>query len=276
MLVLLAAALLSQADAGAPATDAGAPPVAEAAAPAPKPSLVEQYGDLKKFVALPLGERKKIVQANQKEVGELIAATSPGVLLDIGKQVAEGMGVYKATLAKKERIKGKMSGLEICRVTVREKPQAINMEYTGGDAKGRKIAYDSKERKDQLKVREKGILGLTSIWLDLTSDMVRKESNHGVNDLGFVPLIGFLQKDFVASKGTHARKDEGFDKQGRYCSLYTAPKDMKLYATQARICIDPVLALPTLVDVTDSQGPLEFYEYSDVGPGDPKALTTDI
>ncbi|HEY0093140.1 MAG TPA: DUF1571 domain-containing protein, partial [Archangium sp.] len=177
---------------------------------------------------------------------------------------------YESRVVKRERVSGKMMKPQTLHVTIRQEPRAVRLEILEGPAKGRKVVYDSTVKKNELRVREAGILGLTGpMWIDVNSKLTRSDTNHPIQDFAFTSIIEVLEDSFKKSKplGGYTRKDEGFDTANRYCITFTAPPGgAHLYAARARICMDPVLALPVIMEIDDAQGPLERFEFSNVKP----------
>jgi hypothetical protein len=223
------------------------------------------------FARLPLEQRRAEVKTLTRErLVELFATTPVDVLLDAGKAAASQMGTYESRVVKRERVSGKLLKPQTLHLTVRQEPRAVRLEILEGPAKGRKVVYDSTVKKNELRVREAGILGLTGpMWLDVNSKLARGDTNHPIMDFAFTSIIGVLEDSFKEGEalGGFTRKDEGFDAAGRYCITFTAPPGgQHLYATRARICMDPVLALPVIMEIDDAHGPLERFDFSDVKP----------
>jgi hypothetical protein len=223
------------------------------------------------FARLPLEQRRaEVKELTRERLVELFVMTPVAELLDAGKAAAAQMGTYEARVVKRERVSGKLMKPQTIHLTVRQSPRAVRLEILDGPAKGRKVVYDSTVKKNELRVREAGVLGLAGpMWLDIHSELTRSDTNHPINDFAFTSIIGVLEDSFKKGEafGGFTRKDEGFDTAGRYCISFTAPAGgQHLYATRARICMDPVLALPVIMEIDDKQGPLERFDFSNVKP----------
>ena len=223
------------------------------------------------FARLPLEQRRaEIQQLSRERLVELFATSPVEVLLDAGKAAASQMGTYEARVVKRERVSGKLLKPQTIHLTVRQSPRAVRLEILDGPAMGRRVVYDSQVKKNELRVREAGVLGLAGpMWIDIHSDLTRSDTNHPISDFAFTSIIGVLEDSFQKGQalGGYTRKDEGFDAAGRYCITFTAPAGGKhLYAARARICMDPVLALPVIMEIDDAQGPLERFDFRDVKP----------
>jgi hypothetical protein len=235
------------------------------------PAPASESSPVPGFARLPLEQRRAEIKTLTRErLVELFATTPEGVLLEAGKAAASQMGTYESRVVKRERVSGKMMKPQTLHVTIRQEPRAVRLEILEGPAKGRKVVYDSTVKKNELRVREAGILGLTgAMWIDVNSKLTRSDTNHPIQDFAFTSIIEVLEDSFRKSKplGGYTRKDEGFDTANRYCITFTAPPGgQHLYATRARICMDPVLALPVIMEIDDAQGPLERFEFSNVKP----------
>lgn len=223
------------------------------------------------FARLPLEQRRAELKTLSRErLVELFATTPVGVLLEAGKAAAAQMGTYESRVVKSERVSGKLMKPQTIHLTVRQSPRAVRLEILEGPAKGRRVVYDSTVKKNELRVREGGILGVTGpMWIDVNSKLTRSDTNHPIMDFAFTSVIGVLEDSFKKGEalGGYTRKDEGFDTAGRYCITFTAPAGgQHLYAARARICMDPVLALPVIMEIDDAHGPLERFDFRDVKP----------
>jgi len=209
--------------------------------------------------------RRQYVQTHSREeLSALFARTSTESLIGAGKVLSQQFGTYEAHLIKSERISGKMLAPQSLTVHVRVKPLALRMDYLDGPGKGRRVLYDASQKKDELFAREGGFLGLVALWVGIDSSLAHGDSNHVVTELAFGAVVHTLESCFDKARplGGYARKDEGLDAKGRYCTTFTAPKGGEhLYATRAHLCIDPVWAVPLLMEIDDARGPLERLEF---------------
>jgi hypothetical protein len=225
---------------------------------------------MRSLLELPLEQRRATVTAVPKPVLEKLFRTLPTAgLVELGHAAAKRLGTYHMRLVKRERVKGKLNEPQTLDLTVREAPLGIRLEFVGGPPKGRKAVYSAERRKDEFRVREAGVLGVVPLWLKLDNPLTRNDTNHPVTDLAFSSTMNLIGRVFEAAKpmGGFARQDEGFDAQGRWRMVFTAPESAKgLYATKAVISFDPVLALPLHLEIEDAKGPLEQFDFSQVVP----------
>lgn len=184
------------------------------------------------------------------------------------KAVAE-LGTYRYKMHKQERVDGELLDVQEIITTVQEDPFAIRYDYAAGPGKGRVILYNPALKKDRFRVRESGFLSIVgAVWLDVDSNLAKKESKHTVQDGGLMNLARRLRRDHTrgATEGGFVAKHEGWNNKGSYCSLFLSPNGGKGYdAFSTRICTDPVTRIPTKVEGFDSSGRLlERYEFSNV------------
>lgn len=195
-----------------------------------------------------------------------LRATSPEQLIVLGREGVRRLGTYRARLMKQERVGGKVLPAQTMEVIVQPSPRAQRLEYVQGPKSGRRVIWTA-QRPDEMLVREGGILGITSLWIDLGGRLARGDTNHSVTELGFGPLLDIVSNDLRKARphGGHARKDQGFDASGCYWMEYTAPAAATdVYAQRTRLCVDAKLGLPVKIEVHDRQGFLEKYEYTDI------------
>jgi hypothetical protein len=197
-----------------------------------------------------------------------LVATSPEDLIVLGREGVRRLGTYRARLLKQERVDGKLLPAQTMEVIVQSSPAAQRLDYVEGPKKGRHVIWTHK-RPTEMLVREAGILGIASLWIDLSGSLAHGDSNHNVTELGFGPLLDLVSSDLrkATAQGGLARKNQGFDGSGCFWMEYTAPPAAKgLYAQRTRLCVDAKLGLPVKIEVHDTRGFLERYEYSNVRP----------
>jgi hypothetical protein len=183
------------------------------------------------------------------------------------REALRAMGDYRARLVKTERIKGEVRPPQTIEVLVCRAPHAVRMEYVAGPKSGRRVIWRQDHRPTEILVREGGILGLTSLWLDSSGGLARGDTNHAVSEIGFGNVLDVMDRDLTKGKsyGGHARKDLGRDASGLYRIEWTAPAAASgLYARRVRVGIDMNLRIPVDIEVFDGQGFLERYEYKNV------------
>jgi Protein of unknown function (DUF1571) len=199
-------------------------------------------------------------------LADRLRATPPEDLITLGREGLRRLGTYRARLLKQERVGGKVLPAQSMEIIVQPAPRAQRLEYVEGPKKGRKVIWTEK-RPGEMLVREAGILGIASLWIDLNGGLAHGDTNHSVTELGFAPLLDLVASDLQKGRayGGHVRKDEGFDRTGAYCMLYSAPPGAKgLYAQLTRLCVDAKLGIPVKIEVHDGHGFLERYEYTNV------------
>ena len=197
-----------------------------------------------------------------------LVATTPAELIVLGREGVRRLGTYRARLLKQERVGGKLLPAQTMEVIVQSSPAAQRLDYVEGPKKGRHVIWTYK-RPTEMLVREAGILGIASLWIDLSGSLAHGDSNHNVTELGFGPLLDLVSSDLRkgTAQGGLIRRNQGFDGSGCFWMEYTAPPEAKgLYAQRTRLCVDAKLGLPVKIEVHDTRGFLERYEYSNVRP----------
>jgi hypothetical protein len=203
----------------------------------------------------------------KNEQAERLRTASPEALIASGREAVRKLGTYRARLVKTERIKGEVRPAQTIDILVRPSPPAIRMEYIAGPKSGRRVIWRQDKRPGEILVREGGILGLTSLWLDSAGSLARGDTNHAVSEIGFANLFDVMERDLAKGKtqGGHTRKDLGLDANGLYWLEWIAPPGAHgLYAQRTRMGIDLNLNVPVDVEVYDAQGLLERYQYKNV------------
>lgn|GEM_PF-5040771 len=199
----------------------------------------------------------------------LARIASPEALIASGREAVRKMGIYRARLVKTERIKGKIPPTQTIEILVRPSPRAVRMEFVAGSRSGRRVLWREDHRPNEILVREGGIMGIASLWLDVSGGLVRAGTNHAVSEIGFASLLDAMERDLAKGKsqGSHVWKDLGLDANGLYRIEWIAPRGARgLYAQRTRLGIDPNLHLPVDIEVFDAQGFLERYQFKNVRP----------
>ena len=126
-----------------------------------------------------------------------IAALDPAEteqLLRESRARIDALGTYRMTFVKEERLANGWVGPQTMELVVREHPFAVRARVVDGPNKGRKFLFDFTQRKQELRVREAGLLGFTALWIDIDSDLTRDDTRHPVTELGygFVPPPAYV------------------------------------------------------------------------------------
>jgi hypothetical protein len=149
------------------------------------------------------------------QLAAALRATAAPELVSLGREGVRRLGTYRARLTKQERVGDKVLPSQTLEILVQPAPRALRLEHVEGPQAGRKIIW-TEERPKQMLVREAGLLGVMSVWLDVDGRVAHGDTNHPITDLGFGPLLEIMATDLAnaAPYGGHQRHDEGFDPAG--------------------------------------------------------------
>lgn len=188
--------------------------------------------------------------------------------ISAAERAMEALGDYRATLVKQERLNGKLLPLQSMEFWVRPKPWATLVHYLDGAPKGRVVLYNQALRPHQLRVREPGILSILPLWIDIDSNLTRKESTHAITEMGMGAMLAFIRKDaeLVRSHGGYTRQVEGWRQDGRWCVSYIAPQGPAVYSPRTKTCSDPVSLMPLWLEVYDAAGLREHFAFGELQP----------
>lgn len=224
--------------------------------------------------ALPATEAERqrfVAQATKEQLTAFVRDTPPDKLLALSEQAVREYGVYTYMMAKQERVKGKLLDSQLIRVTTREKPFAVRMEYVGGPSHGRVVVFNSSVRAKEFRVREPGFLGFAGpIWLPVDSALAKSDSNYSIDGAGLGNLVRKLQGEVTkaATLGGITVTNEGWNGDGQYCQIYVMPRGGRGFdAPKSRICIDLQLGVPARVESFGTAGDLiGRFVFSDIKP----------
>lgn len=130
------------------------------------------------------------------ELGAHLRSTSPQDLLALGREGVRRLATYRARLVKQERVGTKVLPAQTLELLIQPTPQALRIEYVDGPKQGRKVIWTARRPKEML-VREAGILGVMSVWLDVDGKLAHGDTNHQVFELGFGPLLEMIARDLA-------------------------------------------------------------------------------
>lgn len=215
----------------------------------------------------PIAEGAAGREVTRDPASDSLRDTGTEAIIARARDALRSMGTYRTRLIKTERIKGETRPAQTIEVLVCHTPHAVRLEYVAGPKAGRRVIWRQDRRPSEILVREAGFLGLTSLWLDSSGGLARGDTNHAVSEIGFAKVLDLMEQDMAKARasGGHVRKDLGRDRNGLYQIEWLAPAGAAgLYARRLRLAIDVNLHLPVDIEVFDSQGFLERYEYKNV------------
>jgi hypothetical protein len=209
--------------------------------------------------------RKELAARPREEIVELLAKLQANELIEAARGVVAGLGVYEVKMTKEERVGSKVLPPQTIRVTMRESPHAARLEFIDGPSKGRKVLYNEELKKNEMRVKEGGALGLVgALWISFDNPLARGDTRHPPSHIGYGRLLGMFEKDLKAAEpyGGFSRKDLGFDAKGMWSVEFTAPPGAKgLEADRAKLTMDLMVGLPLQIETHDDKGMLERHRY---------------
>jgi hypothetical protein len=224
------------------------------------------------------GRKRVLGELDDERVRKVLDLTPDWVLLETGRRALARFGLYTATLRKEERVEGKISGVEVIALKIREAPRAFFMQWLDGPNKGRKVLYNEKALgPGKIRVREKGLLGLAAVTLDVDSPLARRGTRHLATEVGLSYLVSMLEKDYrvAAGRGHITRQSHGLvtvEGHRGYRLESRLPRDPSLgyYAYRVIHDMDYLEGYPFRVEVYDFDDRLsERYHYLDVNQAAP-------
>lgn len=190
------------------------------------------------------------------------ASVSPEALLQHSRAALAKLGVYRLRFTKEERLEDGWIGPQVMDLVVRERPFAVRATIIAGPNKGRRFLYDTTSNKEQLLLREAGLLGMLPLWIDIDSRLTRGDTRHGANELGFGFILATIERDHRLAQGRFMFTDEGLDKAGARCLMLTPPPAVPgIYALRTRVCFAPSSLAMTRVEVWDQRGLAERFAF---------------
>lgn len=211
------------------------------------------------------GRRALLAGAAPQQLSSVLGKLATHTWTELGRQGIAALGTYRVQLTKRERIKGELGAPQTLDLHVRPAPLAFRIDFLRGPSAGRRALYNAELRKDEIRVKEAGMLGLAgAVWLHLDNPLTRRDTNHRSTEIGLSALLDLIERDIELAKpfGGHTRRDEGLDARGFFTSVFTAPETSHgLYAKSTRVGFDPAASLPMRIEVHDDAGFLESYEY---------------
>jgi hypothetical protein len=188
--------------------------------------------------------------AIKNQQAEHLRSSTTEAIIASARDAVRTMGTSRARLIKRERIHGALNPPQTIDVPIRLAPRAVRLEYVAGPKSGRKVIWREDHRPGEIQVREGGIMGLTSLWLDASGSLTRSDTNHSVSEIGFANILDVMERDIAKAKpaGGHVRTDTGLDANGLCRIEWKAPSGARgLYAHRLRMAIDLSLHLPVEV-----------------------------
>lgn len=221
------------------------------------------------------GRRRVFTGLDGERMRIILDGTPDWVLLETGKRALTQFPTYSATLHKQERIGRKMQGEEVIELRYRESPRAFFLHWVDGPFKGRKVLYNAAVLgANNIRVREKGLLGLAAVTLPLDSKVARRGTKHLATELGLAHLVQLMEQDYLRAEpqGHIQRVSHGLvteDGRPAYRLETRLPQDASLgyYCFRVVHTIDYLAGYEFKTEVYDFDDQLdEWYHYRNVNP----------
>jgi len=139
-------------------------------------------------------------EMTEKHSEVLLDRTADWVMLETGKRKYDKIESYTSIVYKTERLDGELQGTEKILLRYRDNPLGIYMkwlEYETSPWVGRQALYSEKHlEKGEVRVREKGILGVIAVTLPLDSSLAMRGSNHMVTEIGLKNLMDMIETNY--------------------------------------------------------------------------------
>lgn len=221
------------------------------------------------LLAMPLSKQAELMASlTVEQRTQVVTNLSIEELVALELRGAQALTTYSATVVRSERVDGKMTSPESMTVWIQADPLAIRLDCLSGPSKGRQVLYNASLRRDQIRAKEGGVLGVIGgVWVDVDSAFTRRDSNHRITDLSLRAVVELIQRIVKESHGALTRTFVRVDSHG-VCERFDSPPGTTgLYATSSLLCFDPVASVPTFFEIADSRGLLERYAWSNLTPG---------
>jgi hypothetical protein len=182
----------------------------------------------------------------------------------------ESLEAYQVKMQRRERVGGTVGPEEEILLSIRRKPKAVRLEWTGGSSKGREVIFSPALDSKMIFVHQPAASVLVpSMKIPVDSPLVMKNSRHSIAEAGFETILANLRKSKDDSEDGKAggvslqykglESAAGIDKPSHHFVRETASGEIW------NVYLDPRSLLPRLVVAEDKQGDLlERYVYSDL------------
>lgn len=221
-------------------------------------SDVQPSGD---FLAADERERRRwLMPLRPEERAELVATLPDEALVSRGREAVRALGIYEAVVTKQERVGGALLPVQKIKVIARPEPFALRLEFLDGPGRGRKAFYSRAIDAERVRVREAGLLGFAgALWIDVTSPLARRDTNHVISEVGLGPLVEMVARDFEAVKGAggHRRTVEGLGEGGLVWFSFEAPAGARgLFGARTRLGVEALSGTMLAAEAFNPRGEL--------------------
>lgn len=220
------------------------------------------------------------------QIAALYTGVGTDVILDATSRWLAMHNTYSFIMRKQERIRGKLNETpDRMRVRYRETPKAVYAGWIeGGRHVGQEVLYDAAKRKDHLRAHAGGWLNIITVSLSINSGIVKRETNHTIDEMGFKRIVDNLVQDrakLLADGRSIAPVSERsvvYEGTKYWENVYETPGPPRYYAKKARLLFDLDTGLPRLLEIFDADEQLLeriFFEEIDWRPLDGDAFSEE-
>lgn len=198
------------------------------------------------------------------QISALYTGVGPDVLLDATTQWLAMNNTYEFIMRKQERVNGKLNETpDRMRVRYREHPKAVYAGWIeGGRHVGQEVLYDAAKDPGRLRAHAGGWLNLITVSLSIHSGIVKRETNHTIDEMGFKRIIDNLKSDRDRLIGDglsiepRSARSVVFEGVKYWENVFETPGPPRYYSKRARILFDLETGVPRLLEIYDPQGEL--------------------
>lgn len=226
--------------------------------------IAQQTREQKLAMLAKVKDHRVAQRLSDDQIAALYTGVGPDVLLDATSQWLAMNNTYEFIMRKQERVNGKLNETpDRMRVRYREHPKAVYAGWIdGGRHVGQEVFYDAAKDKDRLRAHAGGWLNIITVSLSIHSGIVKRETNHTIDEMGFKRIVDNLKsdRDRLLGEGLsiepRSQRSVVFEGVKYWENVYETPGPPRYYAKTARILFDLETGIPRLIEIFDPQGEL--------------------
>ncbi len=217
-----------------------------------------------------VGEKGIALDMTDEQITGLYEGAGPEVLIKASKAWLVENNTYEFIMLKQELVRGQWNETpDRMLVKFREKPRAVYAKWLeGGRRPGQEVIFNELKDPENLRAHAGGWLNLITVTLSLNSAIVKRDTNHTLDEMGFLELMRHLDDDRIKlekrglSVAPVSSRSVTYKGKRYWENVYETPGPPDFYTARARLLFDLQYAVPRLVEVFDTNGKLiERIEY---------------